>query len=74
MKTRFHSARLLLPAAVAVALATSMLSAGRTSAGGLMPVGLGLADPFAVLAGTPSIENTGLTVVTGTWASIRLPP
>ena len=65
MKTRFHSARLLLPAAVAVALAISMLAAGRTSAGGLLPVGLGLADPFAVLAGTPSIENTGLTVVTG---------
>ena len=65
MKTRFHSARLLLPAGVAVALAISMLSAGRTSAGGLMPVGLGLADPFAVLAGTPSIENTGLSVVTG---------
>ena len=65
MKTRFHSARLLLPAGVAVALAFGMLTAGRTSAGGLMPVGLGLADPFAVLAGTPSIENTGLTVVTG---------
>lgn len=65
MQTRFHSARLLLPAGVAVALAISMLTAGRTSAGGLMPVGLGLADPFAVLAGTPSIENTGLTVVTG---------
>ena len=65
MKTRFHSARLLLPAGVAVALALGMFAAGRTSAGGLMPVGLGLADPFAVLAGTPSIENTGLTVVTG---------
>jgi len=65
MKTRFHGARLLLPAGIAVTLAIGLLSAGRTSAGGLMPVGLGLADPFAVLAGTPSIENTGLTVVTG---------
>ena len=65
MKTRFHAAKLLLPAGIAVALAMGLFSIGPTAAGGLAPVGLGLADPFAVLAGTPSIENTGPTVVTG---------
>ncbi len=65
MKTRVHGARVMLPAALTAALALGMLAAGTTSAGGLQPVGLGSADPFAVLAGTPSIENTGLTVVTG---------
>ena len=65
MTTRFHAAKLLLPAGIAVALAMGLFTIGRTSAGGLAPVGLGLADPFAVLAGTPSIENSGPTVVTG---------
>jgi hypothetical protein len=65
MKTRLPAARVLLPAALAAALAISLLAVGRTSAGGLPTVGLGAAESFAVLAGTPSIENTGLTVVTG---------
>ena len=65
MKTRTHAAQLLLPAAVAVALALSMLVIGRTLAGGIVPVGLGTAEPFAVLAGTPAVTNTGDTVVTG---------
>ena len=65
MKTRIHGARVLLPAALTAALAVGMLAVGTTSAGGLQPVGLGTADPFAVLAGTPSIENSGPTVVTG---------
>jgi hypothetical protein len=34
-------------------------------AGGLSPVGLATAGNFAILAGTDSIENTGLTVVNG---------
>lgn len=65
MTTRFHAAKLLLPAGIAVALAMGLFTIAPTSAGGLAPVGLGLADPFAVLAGTPSIENSGPTVVTG---------
>jgi len=65
VKTRNHAAQLLLPAAVAVALALSMLVIGRTLAGGIVPVGLGTAEPFAVLAGTPAVTNTGDTVVTG---------
>jgi hypothetical protein len=57
---------LLLSAAVATTLAFSMLVAVSTAlAGGPTTVGLGTAGNFAVLAGTPSIENTGLTVING---------
>ena len=66
MDTRIAGRRLLLlPAGIAVALALSILVIGRTSAGGILPVGLGTAEPFAVLAGTPAVTNTGDTVVTG---------
>ena len=65
LKTQFQAAKLLLPAGIAVALALSMLVIGRASAGGILPVGLGTAEPFAVLAGTPAVTNTGDTVVTG---------
>jgi hypothetical protein len=57
---------LLLSAAIAATLAFSMLVAVSTVlAGGLSPVGLATAGNFAILAGTDSIENTGLTVVNG---------
>ncbi len=66
MNTRIAGTRLLLlPAGIAVALALSLFAIGRTSAGGILPVGLGTAEPFAVLAGTPAITNTGATVITG---------
>jgi hypothetical protein len=66
MNTRIAGTRLLLlPAGIAVALALSFFMVSRTSAGGILPVGLGTAEPFAVLAGTPAVTNTGDTVVTG---------
>jgi len=64
LETRFHAARLLLPAGVAVALALSIVAVGRTSAAP-PPVGLGTAAPFAVLAGTPDVTSTGDTTITG---------
>lgn len=64
--TRTHGTTLRLAAAVAATLALSMLTAvGTVLAGGLSPVGLGTTANFAVLAGTPSIESTGLTVING---------
>jgi hypothetical protein len=66
MKTRFHGARLLRSAGIAVTLAIGMLAAGPTAfAAGPAPVGLGTAAPFAVLAGTPGVTNTGSTTITG---------
>ena len=63
---RSHGTRLLLSAAIAATLAFGLLTAvGTALAGGLSPVGLGTAGNFAILAGTPSIENTGLTVING---------
>ena len=61
-----HGARLLLSAGIAVILTISMLAVGQTVlAAGPAPVGLGTAAPFAVLAGTPAVTNTGPTIVTG---------
>ena len=57
--------RLSLPAGIALAFALSLMAAGPTSAGGITTVSLGVAAPFAVLAGTPSITNVGLTEITG---------
>ena len=67
MKTTIPAAapRLLLPAAIAAAIVFSIMAAGRMSAGGITTVGLGTAEPFAVLAGTPSVSNVGLTEITG---------
>ena len=66
MKTQVHGARLLLSAGIAVTLAIGMLAVGRTAnAAGPAPVGLGTAAPFAVLAGTPAVTNTGATTITG---------
>ena len=66
MKTRIRGARLLLSGGIAVSLAIGMLVAGQTvNAAGPAPVGLGTAAPFAVLAGTPAVTNTGPTTITG---------
>ncbi|MEX0625728.1 MAG: ice-binding family protein [Chloroflexota bacterium] len=66
MKARIRNPRLRLPAGIAVALATSMLAVGQIAiAAGPPPIGLGTAAPFAVLAGTPAVTNTGLTTITG---------
>jgi hypothetical protein len=66
MRTGVHGAKLLLSAGMAVTLAIGMLAAGPTAyAAGPAPVGLGTAAPFAVLAGTPAVTNTGPTTITG---------
>jgi hypothetical protein len=66
MTTRVHAPKMLLSAGTAVTLAIGMLAVGQTAmAAGPAPVGLGTAAPFAVLAGTPSITNTGPTTITG---------
>lgn len=65
MNIRAHDARLLLSAGIAISLALSMLAVGQTArAAGPAPVGLGTAEPFAVLAGTPAVTNTGPTTIT----------
>jgi hypothetical protein len=66
MGTRLHGLRLLLSAGVAVTLTIGMLAVGsRAYAAGPSPVGLGTAAPFAVLAGTPAVTNSGPTTITG---------
>jgi hypothetical protein len=66
MTTRSRGARSLLSTGIAVTLALGMLGAGRTvMAAGPQPVGLGTAEAFAVLAGTPAVTNAGPTVITG---------
>ena len=66
MRTGVHGAKLLLSAGMAVTLAVGMLAAGPTAyAAGPAAVGLGTAAPFAVLAGTPAVTNTGPTTITG---------
>jgi hypothetical protein len=66
MKVQVRAARLLFSAGVAATLAMSVLAIGQTArAAGPAPVGLGTAEPFAVLAGTPAVTNTGPTTITG---------
>jgi hypothetical protein len=66
METRIRSPRLPRSASVAAILAISMLAVGQIAiAAGPPPVGLGSAAPFAVLAGTPAVTNTGPTTITG---------
>lgn len=66
MKTPLRRARSPLSAGLALALAIGLLAVGQTaSAAGPAPVGLGTAAPFAVLAGTPAVTNTGPTTITG---------
>jgi len=66
MTTQVRGGRWRLAAGIAVTAAIGMLAAGPTVfAAGPAAVGLGTAAPFAVLAGTPAITNTGPTVITG---------
>jgi len=66
MNNRIHRARPLVAPGLAVALAIGALAFGLTAfAAGPAPVGLGTAAPFAVLAGTPAVTNTGPTTITG---------
>ena len=63
---RAQGARSFGTAGIAIALALGMLAVGQSArAAGPPPVGLGAAEPFAVLAGTPAITNTGPTIITG---------
>jgi hypothetical protein len=51
---------------VAVLLAIGLLALGRMAyAATPATVELGTADSFAILAGTPSITNTGPSIITG---------
>jgi len=66
MKRPFRRAALAFVAGIALTLAISTLATGgRASAAGPTTVNLGAADPFAILAGTPAVTNTGNTRVTG---------
>lgn len=66
LMTRRHGARALLAAGMASTLAIAMLASGSAAlAAGPTTVGLGTAAPFAVLAGTPAIANTGSSTITG---------
>ncbi|MDQ2933737.1 MAG: ice-binding family protein [Chloroflexota bacterium] len=66
MKRQVHGARLPLWAGIAVTLAIGLLAAAPiVDAKGPAPVGLGTAAPFAVLAGTPAVTNSGPTTITG---------
>ena len=66
MKIHVRRGRLPRSTGIAVILVIGMLAVGRTAyAAGAAPVGLGTAAPFAVLAGTPAVTNTGPTTITG---------
>ncbi len=65
MNSQIHWARPLVAPGLAVTLAIGALAFGLTAfAAGPAPVGLGTAAPFAVLAGTPAVTNTGPTTIT----------
>jgi Ice-binding-like len=65
MNTRRRRTR-VLAAGTTAALMIGMLAAGSAAyAAGAPTVGLGTAAPFAALAGTPDITNTGPTAITG---------
>lgn len=64
-RTRTHGAKLLAVGS-AVALVVGMLGAGNTAdAGHTLAVGLGSAEPFAILAGTPNISDVPTSTITG---------
>jgi hypothetical protein len=61
-----NDVRLPLWAGIVAALAMVTFVVAETAfAAGPAPVGLGTAAPFAVLAGTPAVTNTGPTTITG---------
>jgi hypothetical protein len=81
MQTRVPGARLPLWAGLLTTPAIGGLAvAPMAFAAGPPPVGLGTAAPFAVLAGTPAVTNTGPTSITGDFgispgsAVTRFPP
>ncbi len=66
MHTLKPSARLPLWAGIAATLVMGIFVLADTAfAAGPAPVDLGTAAPFAVLAGTPTVTNTGPTTITG---------
>ena len=80
MNRRIGPERVLRAAGLVFVLAVSLLATGQpalaagpaaaelgttTLAVGPTAVGLGTAAPFAVLAGTPAVTNTGPTIITG---------
>jgi hypothetical protein len=66
MKSRINTARAILAGTSTLALVIGLLAVGATAyAAGPTTVGLGTAEPFAVLAGTPSVTNTGPSTITG---------
>jgi hypothetical protein len=66
MEKRHSGAKLPLWAGIAATLAMGLfVIADSAFAAGPAPVGLGTAAPFAVLAGTPAVTNTGATRITG---------
>ena len=62
---RHRSARLLLRATTVSTLVFALLATGSPAFAATATVGLGTAAPFAVLAGTPDITNSGPTTITG---------
>jgi hypothetical protein len=65
MTMRIRGVRLLLPTGITLTLALGMIAAGTAYAAGPAPVNLGTAASYAVLAGTPSVTNTGSSFVGG---------
>ncbi len=66
MNTATRAPRTALRTAAAVILGIGLLAEAQTAfAAGPTTVGLGTAAPFAVLAGTPAITNTGPSTITG---------
>jgi len=66
MNTQRRGARRLLPAWAVAILAVGMLAGGSpVLAAGQVPVRLGSAATFAVLAGAPAVTNSGSTVIGG---------
>jgi len=66
MTTSVHAGGLPLSVRIAVTFAIGMLAVTQTAlAAGTVPVGLGTAQPFAILAGTPGVTNTLATTITG---------
>lgn len=66
MNTRTHLPNAAVRVAVLAAVIIGMLATGSAAlAAGPVAVGLGTATPFAVLAGTPAVTNTGASTITG---------